>query len=294
MQEPKSRSVRQVSSGLIVPEPDGAPMRRYIGTPEIDQIDPFLLLDWFETGAATPETKGFAPHPHRGFETITLMIAGGMEHRDNRGNHGVVGAGGVQLMRAGAGILHAEHPVPDQGHLFGLQLWLNLPQTEKRSEPAYQRIDADEVPVETRSGATVRVISGETEQGTRGPADTRATLPILLDIALEVGSAFSEPLPHPMKGFVIVVGGAIAIAGPEGEDLVLNKGDLGRLGAGDNVAFTALEDARVIFAAAMPLGEPVSRGGPFVMNTRREVLEAFQDYQDGRFGPPLSRSGDGS
>jgi redox-sensitive bicupin YhaK (pirin superfamily) len=284
------RPVTAATSGIAVSEAGGAPLRRYLGTPEINQIDPFVLLDWFESEPGSP-TAGFAPHPHRGFEAVTLMFEGEMQHRDNRGHAGVVGPGGLQWLRAGSGIIHGDLPKSPDGRLFGLQLWVNLPAAEKADEPSYINIAAAEVPRERRDGVEIRVLAGMTDAGTRGLVAGKSTEPVIYDVALLDGAVFSEGLPQTHNAFIAVIEGGVELTDAEGRPVTASRGTLLRLGPGRSVVVRALAEARFLLVAGKPIGEPVVRGGPFVMASRADVLQAFRDYQEGRFGPPISTSG---
>jgi redox-sensitive bicupin YhaK (pirin superfamily) len=277
------RPIAQITSGIRVG--DGSEkLRRYLGTPELEQVDPFLLLDWFESDG--DGEAGFAPHPHRGFSTISLVLEGRMRHRDNQGNSGEVGAGGVQFMRAGSGLLHGEMSEAEAGRRSGLQFWLNLPQAEKRDPPAYINAPAEAVPHESRDGADVAVLVGTSAAGTKGAIDGGSTAPLMLRVALAAGARFSEPVPAGRNAFLVVISGSVDIGGTE-----VSTRQVAVLGAGDEVAFSSGQGADIVVVAGRPIGEPVARGGPFVMNTRQEVLQAFRDYQEGRFGAPISASG---
>jgi redox-sensitive bicupin YhaK (pirin superfamily) len=278
------REVVQITGGVRVSD-NGEKLRRYLGTPELDQVDPFLLPDWFES-AGDGKPSGFAPHPHRGFATISLVLEGRMRHRDNQGHSGEVGAGGVQYMRAGSGLLHGEMSESEGGRRAGLQFWLNLPKAEKFDPPSYVNAPAADVPHEDRDGADVAVLVGISAQGTKGAIDAGSTEPLLLRVKLDAGARFAEPVPAGRNAFLVVISGAVDVAGT-----MVSARQVAVLGAGDDVAFTSGEGADVLLVAGRPIGEPVARGGPFVMNTRQEVLQAFRDYQEGRFGAPISASG---
>lgn len=277
-----ARKVIKRSSGLRVSDGAGVKMTRFIGSPEIDMLDPFLLLDNFASDDPKDYIGGFPSHPHRGFETVTYMLAGLMRHKDNAGHEGVIAAGDVQWMTAGRGIVHSEMPEQEKGILEGFQLWVNLPAKDKMIAPAYQEFSAETIPVEIHGGGvTVKVISGETDQGTVGAVKNIKTTPLYLDISLKAGSSFTQSIPESHNAFIYVIEGAVQ-AHDTGD--VVAKKTLGILGGGDHVTLTAGdEDSRLLLIAGQRLNEPVARGGPFVMNTRAEVLRAFQDYNDGKF-----------
>ena len=274
------RGVSRITSGVPATDGAGVHMTRMIGTSEIDQIDPFLLLDVFQTENPDDYIAGFPAHPHRGFETVTYMFAGKMRHKDNAGNEGVIEAGGVQWMTAGRGIVHSEMPQQEDGLMWGTQLWVNLPKTEKMTAPAYQEFVADQLPTETQSeGVEVAVIAGETTQGTQGAVTGRPTRPIYLDVRLQGERTFAESVPSTFNAFILVIEGSISVASTE-----IEAGNMAILGDGDAVEVSGLsENNRFLLIAGQAINEPIARGGPFVMNTQDEVRQAFADYQSGNF-----------
>mgnify|MGYP000641611917 CR=1 FL=1 len=193
---PEIREIVTTTPGMPATDGAGVRMTRIIGTPQLDMLDPFLLLDCFESDRPEDYIGGFPSHPHRGFETVTYLLAGRMRHKDNAGNEGVIEPGGVQWMTAARGIVHSEMPEQQAGLLEGFQLWVNLPAEHKMDSPAYQEHGADEIPVETRDGdVRVRVIAGETAHGTRGPVVQPLIEPLYLDVELPPGARFGEALP---------------------------------------------------------------------------------------------------
>ncbi|NKB77173.1 MAG: quercetin 2,3-dioxygenase [Gammaproteobacteria bacterium] len=281
-----NRQITHVSKGIPATDGAGVTLTRIIGSPELDMLDPFLLLDSFASDDPNDYIAGFPLHPHRGFETVTYMLAGKMRHEDNTGRSGVIGPGGVQWMTAGRGIIHSEMPEQEEGLLHGFQLWVNLPATEKMSEPHYREYDASEIPIEKReAGAEVRVITGTTEQGTKGPVTDVITTPLYLDVRLMKSSRFTETIPVTHNAFVYVVKGVVAVIGEQLEvEEKVSAGFLGVLGDGNRVELVGLEDeTQLLLIAGCRLGEPVARGGPFVMNTRAELTQAVRDYQSGQF-----------
>lgn len=277
-----SRKVIKRSSGLLASDGAGVKLTRFIGSPEIDMLDPFLLLDNFKSDDPDDYIGGFPSHPHRGFETVTYLLAGFMRHKDNAGHEGVIAPGGVQWMTAGRGIVHSEMPEQEDGLLEGFQLWVNLPAKDKMMAPAYQEFFAEAIPVEIQAGGvTVKVISGKTDQGTVGAVKYISTTPLYLDVSLKAGTSYSQSIPESHNAFIYVIEGAVH-TGDTGD--MLEKRTLGILGNGDHVSLTAGDEgSRLLLIAGQRLNEPVARGGPFVMNTRTEVLQAFQDYQNGKF-----------
>ncbi len=267
-----------------IPASDGAGVRltRIIGSPDLNMIDPLLLLDCFESDNPDDYIAGFPDHPHRGFETVTYILAGRMRHKDNAGHEGVIEPGGVQWMTAGRGIVHSEMPEQEEGLLKGFQLWINLPAAEKMTAPGYQEFVAADIPVESlQGGGSVRVIAGKTNQGTVGPARRPATDPLYFDVELPGDGAFEQRIPVSHQAVIYVIDGSARI-GAEREPI--SERTLGVLGDGDCVQVTADgEGVRFLLIAGRRLNEPVARGGPFVMNTKQEILQAFSDYQNNRF-----------
>ncbi|BBC71801.1 quercetin 2,3-dioxygenase [Altererythrobacter sp. B11] len=273
------RGVKLVSRGEAASDGAGVRLTRMLGNRDLPQLDPFLMLDQIRSDARDDYIAGFPEHPHRGFETVTIMIDGAMKHGDNKGHSGVIEAGGIQWMTAGRGILHSEMPVMEDGRLWGFQLWINLPAASKMVEPSYQEFSAAGIPHVDFTGGTVRVLAGTLSSGLEGPARSAATDPLLLDITLAPGATFEEPLPADRNAILAVYQGQVEVAGTAVHDpdlAVLDEGDLVRVVAG-------AEGARLLLIAARPLNEPVARYGPFVMNTPQEIQQAFADFQSGRF-----------
>jgi redox-sensitive bicupin YhaK (pirin superfamily) len=275
------RELQTLTSGLPATDGAGVKMTRVIGTPELNMLDPFLLLDAFETDQAEDYIGGFPDHPHRGFETVTYLLAGRMRHKDSAGHEGVIEAGGVQWMTAGKGIVHSEMPEQENGLLQGFQLWINLPAREKMQAPAYQEFAADKIPIERLdNGAEIHVIAGKTNKGTSGPVINNYVNPIYMDISLPKGQVFEQAVSTNDNAFIFVIEGELSI----GDSMQkIGHRQLGILDKGDQVIVTADKKVRFLLAAARSLNEPVARGGPFVMNTKAEVLQAFDDFQNSRF-----------
>jgi len=270
-----------------MPATDGAgvELTRLIGQPALPMLDPFLLLDAFRSDDPQDYIAGFPPHPHRGFETVTYLLAGRMRHRDNAGHEGVIEAGGIQWMTAGRGIVHSEMPEQENGLLEGFQLWINLPAEHKLDAAAYQEYPPGEIPLERReAGTEVRVITGVTARGTRGPVVQPLTEPLYLDVLLPAGEVFDEVLPESHNAFVHVIQGEAGLEDEQGGRARLLRDDLGVLSRGTAVRVQAgREGARFLLLAGRPLQEPVARSGPFVMNTMAEIRQAFEDYRRGAF-----------
>lgn len=279
-----TRKVTQVIHGQAATDGAGVELLRVIGQPALMDLDPFLLLDAFRSDEPEDYIAGFPPHPHRGFETVTYILNGRMRHKDNAGNEGVIESGGIQWMTAGKGIVHSEMPQQQDGLLEGFQLWINLPATHKMVAPQYQEFDAASIPCESRSGALVKVITGETSAGTRGPVSQPLTDPLFIDVALESGAEFIEELASEHNAFLYLIEGSLSLADGGDEPLELEPEQLAVPGPGDSVRVHASANgAKFLLVAGKPLQEPIARGGPFVMNTADEIRQAFSDYQRGRF-----------
>ncbi|MBX3691396.1 pirin family protein [Dokdonella sp.] len=272
------RRVTRLVHGQPTSDGAGVKLNRVIGTQGFTMLDPFLMLDEFRSDQAGDYIAGFPSHPHRGFETVTYMLAGRMRHADNQGNRGLLTAGSVQWMTAGRGIVHSEMPEQEDGLMWGFQLWVNLPAHEKMRAPRYQDIAPEAVPeVAAAAGATVRVIAG-TFGGVEGPVQGITTAPLYLDLHLDGGAALDVPLPAAHSAFAYVYAGDATIGSER-----VQRGQLAVLGEGGGVQIAADAPARMILVAARPLHEPVAKYGPFVMNTQDEIMQAVRDYRDGRF-----------
>ena len=273
------RTVSRVLSGQPATDGAGVRMTRVIATPQLDSFDPFLLLDEFRSDDADDYIAGFPDHPHRGFETVTYMLAGAMQHKDNQGNTGLLGPGSVQWMTAGRGIVHSEMPQQEDGLMWGFQLWVNLPASDKMTDPRYQDIPAADVPeVTLAENVTIRIVAGELD-GLRGPVSGVATDPRYFDVRMSTGGGqVSIPVPEAHNAFVYVYDGSIDIG-----DVTVTRGQIALLGAGETIGYRVGDGARCLVVAGRPLNEPVARYGPFVMNTDAEIRQAVFDYQAGRF-----------
>ncbi len=258
----------------------GVKLKRIIGQAGLDMLDPFLLLDEFRSDTAGDYIAGFPEHPHRGFETVTYMLAGHMQHQDNHGNRGDLTPGSVQWMTAGRGILHSEMPQQEDGLMWGFQLWVNLPAKDKMIEPRYQDIGPERIPVvRPAEGVEVRVIAGELD-GATGPVEGIATAPVYLDVSLQPGAKLALKLPVGHNGFAYVFEGESSLVGGE----QLHRSELGVLSDGEQVQLTGGDKpSRLLVVAGKPLKESVARYGPFVMNTQQEIHEAIADFRAGKF-----------
>ena len=261
----------------------GVKLTRVIGGPDLPELDPFLLLDEFGTERTEDYIAGFPSHPHRGFETVTYMLDGRMRHKDNHGNEGLLTPGSVQWMTAGRGLVHSEMPEQESGRMRGFQLWVNLPARDKMTDPKYQEFAPDRIPVAVPAeGVEVKVIAGSVGDVV-GPIVQPATDPLYLDIALQAGKAWEYRLPDGHNVFAYLFEGAVTV-GEGDEARALDTQEMAVLGGGELLQLRAgSQAARLILVAGRPLREPVMRHGPFVMNTKQELMQAFVDYQEGRF-----------
>ena len=276
------RQVAHVVRGRPTSDGAGVKLTRVIGQPGLDMLDPFLMLDEFRSDQANDYIAGFPSHPHRGFETVTYMLAGRMRHGDNQGNSGLLTAGSVQWMTAGRGILHSEMPEQEDGLMWGFQLWVNLPAKDKMTAPRYQDIAPERIPeVLLADGVMARVIAGEAG-GAQGPVQGIATAPVYLDLHVQQGAQADVVLPAGHNAFVYVYEGQASVG--EGSQSGLLRGDLGVLETGEKVRIAAPNaPARLILVAGRPLNEPVAKYGPFVMNTPQQIAQTIEDFRAGRF-----------
>lgn len=271
------RELLSTSKGQPTQDGDGVKLTRIIGHHHLNMLDPFLLFDLFESDQPQDYIGGFPSHPHRGFETVTYLLAGQMRHKDSRGNEGIIGPGGVQWMTAGKGIVHSEIPEQIDGLLMGFQLWVNLPRSAKMTKPTYQEFPANQVNIENwSSGSQIRVIAGQTNQGTIGPIQNDYVSPTYMDITLKAGEQLKQSLNRSDNAFIYQISGEVAIGQKKQR---IQSHTLAILDEGDTVIIQATEDSQLLLIAGQPLKEPVARGGPFVMNNKAEVLQAFDDFQ---------------
>jgi len=275
------RKVVKVVRAMATSDGAGVRLKRSLGIPELDHLDPFLLLDEFKSDDRDDYIAGFPDHPHRGFETVTYMLAGSMEHRDHKGNRGNLVAGSVQWMTAGKGIIHSEMPKQEEGLMWGFQLWVNLPAKEKMCAPRYQEFTPQQIPVvEREDGARIRVIAGESA-GTPGAVTGIATEPLYLDVSLPARSRFEQGVPSEHNVLAYVFEGQGGFGSAEEE---LGPGSLAAFSEGGGLCVVTRDSAvRFLLLAARPIGEPVARYGPFVMNTEEEIRRALRDYREGTF-----------
>ncbi len=274
------RRVERLVQGQPTSDGAGVRLTRVLTQNLQRRLDPFLMLDAFRNENPDDYIGGFPDHPHRGFETITYMLAGRMRHHDSAGNAGLLGPGGAQWMVAGSGLIHSELPEQESGLMEGFQLWLNLPAVDKMCAPNYRDIPAEAIPeYSTADGVTVRVIAGAS-QGVAGAVQRPVTEPLYLDIHLPAGAHFEQVVPAGHNAFAYVYRGAVDSAGVAVDDrqmaIFANDG-------GGSVHFAAAQDSRLILVAGRPLGEPIAQYGPFVMNTAEQIEQTLRDYRDGKF-----------
>jgi quercetin 2,3-dioxygenase len=279
------RDVKELLKARDTADGAGVKLRRSLGSDALEYLDPFLMLDEFKSADANDYIAGFPDHPHRGFETVTYMLAGSFEHRDHMGNHGILGPGSAQWMTAGRGVVHSEMPLQKEGLVWGFQLWVNLPQAEKMCEPRYQDIAAREIPEVNRpDGTRIRVVAGSVF-GVEGPVKGIVTDPLFLDVRVPAGvvADLTTPRGHAAIAYVFEGGGRIGGSKKE-KGLEVGAGILTTFGDGEVVHLEAgLAGLSVLLIAAVPINEPVARYGPFVMNTREEIRQAFEEYRAGTF-----------
>ena len=273
------RKISKIIEPQAVVEGAGVRLKRSIGTRTLDYLDPFLLLDHFESKNAADYEAGFPLHPHRGIETVTYLLAGAVRHKDTLGNAGVIGPGDLQWMTAGRGILHEEMPQVRPEGVAGFQLWVNLPAKLKMTAPRYQNIHANEIAEVNRDGgATIRVIAGSVD-GVAGPISGIAAEPTYLDVSLSSGGSFVQPIARGHSAFAYVFEGEARF----GENLVASP-KLVVWGDGDSVEVSAEKNpGRFLLVSGKPLNEPIARHGPFVMNTRGEIEQTLRELRDGTF-----------
>lgn len=273
------RQVERLVQGVQTSDGAGVKLTRVLTQDLQRRLDPFLMLDAFRNDNPDDYIGGFPDHPHRGFETVTYMIAGRMRHRDSAGNEGLLGPGGVQWMTAGSGLIHSELPEQEQGLMEGFQLWLNLPSARKMCKPSYRDIAPETIPAfTTAAGVKVRVIAGQS-QGTAGAVIREDTEPLFLDIHLPANTEFVQDLPAGHHAFVYTYRGSVLASGEAVPDR--HMGILSN--EGHAVKLQTSQPSKVLLIAGKPLNEPIAQYGPFVMNTNDEIHQTLQDYRAGQF-----------
>jgi quercetin 2,3-dioxygenase len=279
MNHEKTRDIERLIKGIETSDGAGVKLTRVLTQDLQRRLDPYLMLDAFRNNNPEDYIGGFPDHPHRGFETITYMIAGRMQHHDSAGNAGLLEPGGVQWMTAGSGLIHSEIPQQDNGLMEGFQLWLNLPGDQKMTRPAYRDLAPSAIPeLETRDGVRVRVIAGESH-GVTGAVQRAHTKPLILVIHMPAGSQFTQALESEHNAFLYTYRGEVHIQNTPVTDrfmgLLSNDGDC--------VVIQANGPARVLLVSGRPLNEPIAQYGPFVMNTTEQIQQTLRDYRDGKF-----------
>jgi redox-sensitive bicupin YhaK (pirin superfamily) len=278
----RSRSVERLVAGQPTSDGAGVKLTRVLTQDLQQRLDPFLMLDAFGSDNPHDYIAGFPDHPHRGFETVTYMIAGRMRHRDSAGHEGLLQNGGVQWMTAGRGVIHSEIPQQEQGVMEGFQLWLNLHSSEKMKDPWYRDFEAAQLPrLVTPEGVAVTVIAGESH-GVQGAVTRETTQPLYLDVHLPRGARFEQALPKGHNAFVYVYRGEAKVGGTVVAER--RMAILANEAGADGVVIEAGTDAKVLLIAGRPLKEPIVQYGPFVMNTQQEIYQAVSDFRAGRLG----------
>lgn len=279
------RKVERLVAGQATSDGAGVKLTRVLTQPLQRRLDPYLMLDAFATENPGDYIGGFPDHPHRGFETITYMLAGRMRHRDSTGGEGVLESGGVQWMVAGRGVIHSEMPEQEEGRMEGFQLWLNLPAKDKMSAPSYRDIPSETIPEYRREdGLVVRVVAGHSH-GVDGAVQRPHTEPVYLDIHLPAGAVFEQPLAAGHNAFLYVYRGNVAVGAEEEAVGERRMAVLANAPDSDGVRVAAVEGpARLLLIAGQALNEPIAQYGPFVMNTQAELMQVLEDYRDGRLG----------
>ena len=275
----KSIEVKKVIEPISASDGAGVKLKRSIGV-EPNYFDPFLMLDEFGSENSEDYIAGFPPHPHRGIETVTYMLAGDFEHKDSTGGQGRMSAGDVQWMKTGSGIIHSEMPAMKEGKLHGFQLWINMPASMKMDKPEYHYIDADKMSVHKDIDKQIKVIAGKFQKA-EGPIKKHNVEPVYFDVELKKDKEFNFEIPYSHNSFIYLIEGEIKI-GEKGHDKVKDS-TLILLTNGEKLKVTALTKAKFLLISGKPIGEQIARGGPFVMNTKQEILQAIDDYHNGNF-----------
>ena len=272
--------VEKVIKPLAASDGAGVKLKRSIGTHLIDYHDPFLMLDEFGSDNTEDYIGGFPAHPHRGIETVTYMLSGEFEHEDSTGAKGKMSSGDVQWMKTGGGIIHSEMPAMTEGKLHGFQLWVNMPAKMKMNKPEYIYIDADKMSTHKDNEKTIKVIAGKFENA-EGPVKGHNIEPVYFDVEIEEGKEFNFDLPSTHNSLIYLIDGEIQV-GDQNHDQAKNS-TLIILTRGEKLKVSSLTKAKFLLISGKPIEEPIARGGPFVMNTKAEILQAVQDYHNGTF-----------
>ena len=273
-------SVKKIIEPMPASDGAGVKLKRAIGTPELDYYDPFLMLDEFGSDNAEDYVAGFPPHPHRGIETVTYMLKGEFEHEDSTGAKGRMASGDVQWMKTGRGIIHSEMPAMSEGKLQGFQLWINMPAELKKNKPEYIYIDSKQMQIYKDLDKKITIIAGKFKD-VEGPVSKHNVEPIYFDVELNEGKEFNFELSSTHNSFIYLVDGDIKIGDQTHEPIQNSK--LIILNKEKNLDVLALKNSKFLLISGKPIGEPIARGGPFVMNTEAEIQEAIQDFHNGTF-----------
>lgn len=277
----QSRQIEQRYNGQATSDGAGVKLTRLVSANLQQRLDPFLMLDYFGSDNADDYIAGFPNHPHRGFETVTYMIEGRMLHRDSQGNEGLLENGGVQWMTAGSGVIHSEIPQQENGVMRGFQLWLNLAAKDKMTDPWYKDYQNDDLPkYTTDNGVSVTIIAGTSDK-VDGAVQREHTEPFIIDLRIPADKSFEAAIPATHNAFIVVYEGQLQV-----DDTKITATQLGLLAndpEADGIKLDATQDSRVLVVAGKPLDEPIFQHGPFVMNSKEEIIEAFNDYQAGKF-----------
>ena len=273
-------SVKKIIEPMSASDGAGVKLKRAIGTPELDYYDPFLMLDEFGSDNAEDYVAGFPSHPHRGIETVTYMLQGEFEHQDSTGAKGRMTSGDVQWMKTGRGIIHSEMPAMSEGKLQGFQLWINMPSELKKNKPEYIYIDSKQMQIYKDLDKKITIIAGKFKD-IEGPVSKHNVEPIYFDVELNEGKEFNFELSSTHNSFVYLVDGDIKIGDQTHEPIQNSK--LIILNKEKNLDVLALKNSKFLLISGKPIGEPIARGGPFVMNTEAEIQEAIQDFHNGTF-----------
>jgi len=272
--------IKKIVKAIETSDGAGVKLKRSIGTPEAEYIDPFLMLDEFGSEDKNDYIAGFPPHPHRGIETVTYMLKGEFQHEDSIGSKGKMRSGDIQWMKTGRGIIHSEMPAMSDGKLLGFQLWINMPAKLKMNKPEYHYIKNNQIGIYKDENKTVRVIAGKFKN-LEGPEKNHNVEPIYLHVILNKNKEFNIDLPVGHNSFIYLLNGELKI-GNKGHEKIQNS-TLILLNKGSNLIVKSLEHSEFLIIAGKPIGETIARGGPFVMNTKEEIIQAIEDYKNGKF-----------
>ena len=276
----KQIEVEKIIEPIAASDGAGVKLKRSIGTHLIDYHDPFLMLDEFGSENKDDYIGGFPPHPHRGIETVTYMLSGEFEHEDSTGAKGRMSSGDVQWMKTGGGIIHSEMPAMTEGKLHGFQLWVNMPAKFKMNKPEYIYIDAKEMQIHKDDDKKVKVIAGKFGEA-EGPIKGHNVEPVYLDIEIKKEKEFTFNLPSTHNSLIYLIDGEVKVGKQDHNPI--KDSTLIILTRGEELKVSGLTKAKFLLISGKPIGEPIARGGPFVMNTKEEILKAIEDYHNGNF-----------